>query len=130
MLPSRTHKKIKWGAKVCLGYLKQGSSYRRCSMTKGFPKNFTEFTGKHLCQSLFFNKVAGLVSTTLLKKRNWHKCFPVNCMKYWRISFYRISPGDYFCKYLHRTFFVKIINNQKLLIIFALKLYHRYFTRS
>ena len=23
-------------------------------------KNFTKFTGKHLCQSLFFNKVAGL----------------------------------------------------------------------
>ena len=23
----------------------------------GVPKNFTKFTGKHLCQSLFFNKV-------------------------------------------------------------------------
>ena len=23
-------------------------------------KNFAKFTGKHLCQSLFFNKVAGL----------------------------------------------------------------------
>ena len=23
-------------------------------------RNFTDFTGKHLCQSLFFNKVAGL----------------------------------------------------------------------
>ena len=23
-------------------------------------RNFTKFTGKHLCQSLFFNKVAGL----------------------------------------------------------------------
>ena len=27
---------------------------------KGFLKNFTKFTGKHLCQSLFFNAVAGL----------------------------------------------------------------------
>ena len=26
---------------------------------KGFLKNFTEFTGKHLYWSLFFNKVAG-----------------------------------------------------------------------
>ena len=26
---------------------------------KGVPKNFAEFTGKHLCQSLFFNKVGG-----------------------------------------------------------------------
>ena len=27
---------------------------------KGVPRNFTKFTGKHLCQSLFFNKVACL----------------------------------------------------------------------
>ena len=27
---------------------------------KGFLKNFTKFTEKHLCESLFFNKVAGL----------------------------------------------------------------------
>ena len=26
---------------------------------KGAPKNFAKFTGKHLHQSLFFNKVAG-----------------------------------------------------------------------
>ena len=25
-------------------------------------KNFAKFTGKHLCQSLFFNNVAGLAS--------------------------------------------------------------------
>ena len=28
---------------------------------KGVPKNFAKFTGKRLCQSFFFNKVAGLV---------------------------------------------------------------------
>ena len=27
---------------------------------KGVLENFAKFTGKHLCQSLFFNKVAGL----------------------------------------------------------------------
>ena len=27
---------------------------------KGVLRNFTKFTEKHLCQSLFFNKVAGL----------------------------------------------------------------------
>ena len=27
---------------------------------KGILRNFSKFTGKHLCQSLFFNKVAGL----------------------------------------------------------------------
>ena len=27
---------------------------------KGILRNFTKFTGKHLCQSLYFNKVTGL----------------------------------------------------------------------
>ena len=31
---------------------------------KGALKNLAKFTGKHLCQSLFFNKVAGLVNFT------------------------------------------------------------------
>ena len=31
-------------------------------------RNFVKFTGKHLCQSLFSNKVAGLRSGTLFKK--------------------------------------------------------------
>ena len=41
-------------------------------------RNFAKFTGKHLCQSLFLNKVAGLKPVTLLRKRLWHRCFPVN----------------------------------------------------
>ena len=32
--------------------------YQRCSMSKGVTRNFKKFTGKHLCQSLFFKKVA------------------------------------------------------------------------
>ena len=34
-------------------------SFKR-SHREVFHKSFTKFTGKHLCQSLFFNKVAGL----------------------------------------------------------------------
>ena len=30
-------------------------------------RNFTKFTGKHLCQSLFFNNVTGVRPATLLK---------------------------------------------------------------
>ena len=37
-------------------------------MKKGILRNFAKFTGKQLCQSLFFNKVAGLRPTTLLKR--------------------------------------------------------------
>ena len=35
-------------------------SHRRSSLRKGVHRNFAKFTGKHLCQSLLFNKVAGL----------------------------------------------------------------------
>ena len=45
---------------------------------KGVLKNFAKFTGKYLCHSLVFNKVAGLRPVTLFKKRLWHRCFPVN----------------------------------------------------
>ena len=49
------------------------SSFWRSSRPEVFCKkevleNFEKFTGKHLCQSLFFNKVAGLRHATLLKK--------------------------------------------------------------
>ena len=36
------------------------SSHQRCSMRKGVLRNFAKFTGKHLCHSLFLNKVAGM----------------------------------------------------------------------
>ena len=49
---------------------------------KGVLRNFEKFTGKHLCQSLLFNKVAGLRTVTLLKKRFWYTCFPVNFSKF------------------------------------------------
>ena len=42
---------------------------------KGVLENFAEFTGKHLCQS------------SLLKKRLWHRCFPVNLSKFLRAPF-------------------------------------------
>ena len=38
----------------------QKSSHRRFSIKKTVLKNTAKFTGKHLCQSLFFNKVAGV----------------------------------------------------------------------
>ena len=51
--------KSKWneGKWVSLRLSKARSSHRRCSVRKGILKNFAKFTGKHLCQSLFFNKV-------------------------------------------------------------------------
>ena len=51
---------------------------------KGVLRNFEKFTGKHLCQSLLFNKVAGPSHVTLLKERLWRRCFPVNFLKFLR----------------------------------------------
>ena len=60
------------------------NSHQRCSVRKGVLKNFVKFTGKHLCFSLFFNKVAGWkqeivrnsywrcsVKKVVLKKAQW-----------------------------------------------------------
>ena len=54
---------------------------------KGVHTNFTKFSGKHLLQSLFFNKVAALRPATLLKKRLCYRCFPVNFAKFVRTLF-------------------------------------------
>ena len=56
------------------------SSRPEAFCNKGVLRNFEKFTGKYLCQSLFFNKVAGLRQ----KKRLWHRCFPVNFPKFLR----------------------------------------------
>ena len=63
------------------------SSHQRCSTKKGALRNFAKFIGKHLCQSLFLNKVVGLRSATLLKRRPWHRCFPLNFAKFLRTPF-------------------------------------------
>ena len=42
------------------------SSRQRCFVKKDALRNFTKFTGKCLCQTLFFDKVAGLRPTTIL----------------------------------------------------------------
>ena len=41
-------------------YINDRSSHQRCSVKKDVLRNFATFTGKHLCQRLLFNKVAGL----------------------------------------------------------------------
>ena len=77
---------------------------------KGVFKNFSKFTGKHLCQSLLFNKVAGLRPVTLLKMRLWYRCSPVNFEKSLRKPFfYRKLPGDCFCS-LFRIICYSVLN--------------------
>ena len=69
----------------CLkSYTLYSSSHQRCSIRIGDLRNFAKFTGKHLCQSLFFNKVADL--------RPLAQCFPVIFAKFLRILFLQNTP--------------------------------------
>ena len=73
--------------RICRSY------HWRCSVKIAVLKNFAKFTGKHLCQSLFFNKVAGLSLQLYEKKRLWHKCFPVNFTKCLKTPFLENNSG-------------------------------------
>ena len=56
-----------------------------CCVKKGVLKKFAKFTGRHLCQSIFFNKVADLRPATLLKKETLAHVF--SC------EFYKMSKS-------------------------------------
>ena len=45
-----------------------GSSHQSCSVGKGVLRNFSKFTGKHLYQNLFFNKVANQACNFIKKE--------------------------------------------------------------
>ena len=57
---------------------------------KGILKKFAKLIGKQLRQSLFFNKVDSLRPATLLKKRPWHRCFPVNFANFLRKAIVKV----------------------------------------
>ena len=75
----------------------QDMSWRRLEdilkINKCLLGNFSKFTGKHLCQSPFFNKVADLRPATLFKKETLAQVF--SC-EFWGICkntfFYRTTP--------------------------------------
>ena len=71
---------------------KYRSKYQRCSIKKVVLKSLAKFIGKHLCQSLFFNKVVGLRSATLFKKR----LCSVNFAKFLRTPLLQSTSGRLF----------------------------------
>ena len=77
-------------------YIRLRSSCPEVFCKKGVLRNFVKLTGKHLCQSLFFNKVVALRPATLLKKRLWHRHFPTNFAKFLRTPFLQNTPGGCF----------------------------------
>ena len=63
-------------------------------------ENSAKFIWKHLHQSLFFSKDAGLRHATLLKRRLWQRCFPINFAKFSKTTFLqnesrRLLPNKY-----------------------------------
>ena len=60
ILLKKTCNFIRKSLQYCEVYKNTRSSHQRCSIIKGVLINFARFTGKHQCQSLFLNKVAGL----------------------------------------------------------------------
>ena len=67
------------------------SSHQKCSIKNIVLRNFAKFTDKQLLQS---NKVASLWPANLLKKRLWHRCFPLILRSFQEHRFYRAPPDD------------------------------------
>ena len=61
---------------------------QRCSVKKVFLEISQNSQENTYARVSFFNKVASLRSTTLLKKRLWHRCFPVNFVRFLRTPFF------------------------------------------
>ena len=77
------------------------SSHQNSFVRKGVLRNIAKFTGKHLRQVLFCNKVAGPEPAILLKKTLWHRRFPMNFAKYLRKLFHRTPLNDCFSTIQH-----------------------------
>ena len=102
---------------------------------KVFLKNSKKLTWKHLCWSLFLNKVLGLRSITL-KKKLQHRCFPVNFVNFVNfftehlpaIASFHNSPRSFILQrsfiYLFKSSFVrKIDKNSQFCHIFILQIH-------
>ena len=60
----------------------------RSVLSKKCSEKFRKFYRKTPVPESFFNKVVGLKPATLLKKRLWYRCFPVNFVKFLRTLFF------------------------------------------
>ena len=69
------------------------SSHRQCSLRRGVLRHFAEFTEKHLCQGLLFNKVAGLRpdAPTFTASQPFSSCIQIH---YFNLSKTRLWPSN------------------------------------
>ena len=86
-----------------------------CSLKKGVLRNFTKYTGKHQCQSLFFNKFAGLrpEACNFIKKESLAQVF--SC------GFCEISKNSFFKEHLWwlplSCIWINFISSQNILAV-------------
>ena len=93
---------------------------------KGVLRSFEKFTGKHLCQSLFFNKVADLVSFLIKFKLRHYKMVkytqtirrqePTNCLSVF-CHFAKLGPKGLTymdCKPVYGAWYIGYFTAQKL----------------
>ena len=86
------------------------SSHRSCSERKRVLRDFTKFSENHLCQSLFFNKVAGF---SLWKQRLWG-----NFVKFLRTPFLQNTSGRLLQSLSKdRTFLIKLYKPEENLTV-------------
>ena len=81
-------------------WAKIGQNWRKQQLEvfckKGGLRNFAKFKGKHLCQNLFLYSLS-----TLVKKRLWHRCFPVNFAKVLRTPFLQNTSRRLLLNWVH-----------------------------
>ena len=91
------------------------SHHRRCSIKKGVLKNLAKLTREHLCQSLFFNKVADLRTATLFKKSPDTAVFLWILRNFQEHIFYRTPLAGCFSKFAkyHYKKLKELLNESK-----------------
>ena len=86
----------------CQNISKRKSSHQRCSIKKGVLRNFIKFTGKHLCQRSFFNKVAGL-ACNFIKKESLTQVFSCEFCEISKNTFLQNTSGRLLLLFPHKT---------------------------
>ena len=69
------------------------SSHPEVLRKKDVLKNFAKFTGKHLYQSLFFNKVASLQACDFIKKETLAQVFSCEFCEIFKNTFFHRTPS-------------------------------------
>ena len=104
------------------------SSYPRCTVEKDALKNFTNFTGKHLCWSLFLIKLQGWGPSALLKRNTNAVVFQWNLWNFSEHLLLRTIANDCCCIFMYVYLqYMKKIQLTQCVIRTLLNIHDRFF---